>query len=148
MSDLRYIKEKKVFNRYMKEVVKDTGKVSYGEVEVRKALVAGAIDLLLISEKLDKVRIFAKCNQCGHEDSITIGPKEVRAIYGKIRSTPCPSCHSNRFEVSSEEDLIEEFGQMAEEQGTKIMMMSIDTEEGTTLFHTFGGIAALLRFAL
>ncbi len=148
LQNLRYIKEKKVFNQYMKEVVKDTGKATYGEVEVRKALKAGAIKLLLISEKLDKVRVYAKCGQCGHEDAITVGPKEVRSLRGKIRSTPCPACQSNRFAASKEEDLIEEFGNIAEEQGTKIMMMSIDTEEGTTLFQTFGGIAALLRFAM
>ncbi len=72
----------------------------------------------------------------------------MRSLRGKIRSTPCPACQSNRFAVSREEDLIEEFGNIAEEQGTKIMMMSIDTEEGTTLIQTFGGIAALLRFAM
>ncbi|WP_371801911.1 peptide chain release factor aRF-1 [Candidatus Lokiarchaeum ossiferum] len=148
LQDLQYIKEKKIFNQFMKEIVKDTGKVTYGEVEVRKALIAGAIDVLLMSEKLNKTRLTVSCTQCGQENLVTIDPSEVDSFYEQIRTSQCPSCQSNQNSVSSEVDLIEDLGAIAEEQGTKIMMMSTDTEEGTTLFQTFGGIAALLRFVM
>ncbi len=148
LQDLRYIKEKKLFERFMIEIVKDTGKASYGEKEVRKALNAGAVDLLMISEKLNAIRINAVCNQCKYQESITLDPKKVDNFYEKVRTTQCPSCDSNQFQIYDEKDVIEDFGEKAEVQGTKIVMMSSDTEEGTTLFQTFGGIAAVLRFQM
>jgi len=60
----------------------------------------------------------------------------------------CPECKSNLIRVEDERDLVEELGDLAEIQGTKIELLSTETEEGTMLISTFGGIAALLRFKL
>ena len=51
----------------MEEIVRDTERV-YGEKETRLASTAGAVDLLLLSEKLDKRRIFIECAQCHRKE--------------------------------------------------------------------------------
>jgi len=43
--------------RFMRDLVKDSGTVAYGIAEVKKALDMGAVDVLLLSEKLDESQI-------------------------------------------------------------------------------------------
>ena len=43
-------------------------------------------------------------------------------------------------------DLIDDLGQLAEESGTKIEVISTETEEGNQLKETFGGVSAFLRY--
>jgi len=148
IQDLRYIKEKKIYTRYMEHISKDTGFATYGEKEVRRALNMGAVDSLLLSEKLTKIRVTAECTQCHYQEQITTTEKEIRTLYSKISATKCPECQSIRFQVKDEIDLIENLGEIAETQGTKIELLSEETEEGTSLFYTFGGIAAILRFKI
>ena len=148
IQDLRYIKEKKIYNRYMEHITKDTGYATYGEKEVRKALEMGAVESLLLAEKLAKIRVTAECTQCHYEEEITTTEQEIEALYNKIRAMKCPQCQSIRFQIEHEIDLIENLGSIAETQGTKIELLSDETEEGTSLFYTFGGIAAILRFKI
>ncbi|MHA1585309.1 MAG: peptide chain release factor aRF-1, partial [Promethearchaeota archaeon] len=104
------------------------------------------VDLLLLSEALNKTRLLIKCQNCGYEHAVTVDPKQVNDIYEKYRKSQCPECKSNQYTVVDEKDVIEDLGNMAEERGTKLELLSKETEEGTALFYTFGGVAALLRF--
>ena len=42
--------------------------------------------------------------------------------------------------------LTEEFGEIAENTGANVEIISTETEEGETLYSTFGGIVAILRY--
>ena len=48
--------------------------------------------------------------------------------------------------MTSKKSLIEEFGEIAEKTGADFEIISTETEEGETLFSTFGGIVAILRY--
>src|SRR5690349_10421104 len=62
LADLELVKERRLMRRFMQEVVKSgAGLATYGEAHVRKALDAGAVDTLLISETLRRVRLDLKC---------------------------------------------------------------------------------------
>ena len=148
IEDLRYVQEKKLFQNFMGHISKDDGLATYGEKEVRKALLMGAVNILLLSEDLNKVRIFMKCKKCGFEDQKTVLSRDVQEGSREIRTGECPDCKSNLFQVVDNLDLIENFGNLARDQGTKLEILSSETEGGFSLFQTFGGIAAILRFKI
>lgn len=52
LANLALIKEKKLIQKFMQEIVKEHGSAAYGEKEVRSYLSLGAVDILLLSEEL------------------------------------------------------------------------------------------------
>ncbi|MDI6902983.1 MAG: peptide chain release factor aRF-1 [Methanocellales archaeon] len=52
LADLDLMREKKLMNRFMEEIVSDKGLAAYGKDHVRKNIKMGAVDTLLLSEDL------------------------------------------------------------------------------------------------
>lgn len=148
IQSVRWVQEKKIFTRFMNEVARDTGKAIYGEKDVRKALDAAAVDLLILSEKLQKKRVFIECPACNFHSEQTIKPEEMDKLIEQIRTMQCPQCKSNQYQYKEDKDLVEELGELAEKSGTKVELLSTETEEGDSLFSTFGGVAAILRYQM
>ncbi|AHF80276.1 peptide chain release factor aRF-1 [Thermococcus paralvinellae] len=145
LSEHEAIKEKKLVQDFFRHLVKDTGLITYGEKEVRKALELGAVDTLLISEGYDKVRVKAKCNNCGWEELKTMSEQEFEVYKRKLKT--CPKCGSQN--ISFEKwDVAEELIKMAEEIGANVEIISLDTEEGQQFYKAFGGLGAFLRYKL
>ena len=67
----------------------------------------------------------------------------------KLEKNPpiCKKC-DNIMSIKDKIDLIAELSQRAESKGTKIELISTDSEEGESLLKTFGGIAAILRYRI
>ena len=61
----------------------------------------------------------------------------------------CPECGSDNLIEDPEKtmDLIDELTELASHTSAKVILVSMDTEEGATLSTSFGGIAAMLRYA-
>jgi len=138
VEQLELFKERKLLNRFFREVRKpDGGLAVYGEKEVRTALESGAVDTLLISDGLRKYRVTWKCPQCGKEITET--------IKGEIPDRTCPEC-GTLMEIADKKDLIEEYYEIAEQNGTKVELISDESEEGKIFATAFGGIAAILRY--
>jgi peptide chain release factor subunit 1 len=89
-------KEKLVMQEFFKHLSTDSGKSGYGKDDCIKYLEMGAVEKLLLSEKLP-------------------------------------------------DDVIEELELKAEEQGSEVCMISVETREGGQL-QSMGGIAAILRY--
>jgi peptide chain release factor subunit 1 len=138
MEDMEIAKEKKLINRFMSEVIKENGLASYGEEFVRENLKAGAVDTLLLSEDLKMDRISRRCGNCGREETITIAD-------GDEQDNMVCKCGST-LEIIERRDIVEELSEIAEASGTKVEMISTESEEGEQFFNAFGGIAAILRF--
>jgi len=137
MEELEISREKKLINRFLKEVVKD-GNAAYGEEEVRKYLRYGAVDTLLISEDIRLERVRYRCPICGREKEITVKEKVERDVF----------CEKDNVKMEEVErmDVVLELAELAEESGAKVEFISGDSEEGAMLKNAFGGIAAILRF--
>ncbi|MEM3731535.1 MAG: peptide chain release factor aRF-1 [Candidatus Bathyarchaeia archaeon] len=148
MRKIRYIEEKQIMQQFLYEVGHDTGIATYGEEEVRKALEAGAVKTLLLSEGLDIVRITVKCSSCNYQEQHTMKSQALvnfeQSLYGK----PCPQCKAPALQITEKQELIENFAQLAEYTNTEVEIISDETEEGQMLKNSFGGIAAILRFKL
>ena len=148
MRKIRYVEEKQIIQQFLYEIGHDTGMATYGEEEVRRALQAGAVKRLLLSDSLDIVRVTVKCNACGYEEQEALKTQELISFEQSLTGKPCPKCKAPALAIAETQDLIENFAQMAEEANTEVEIISMETEEGQMLKNAFGGIAAMLRFKL
>lgn len=148
IANVKYIREKEVMQLFLKEISNDTGMVAYGLEEVQKALNMGAVDKLILSEKLDTIQVNIECSNCNFKESRNAKESEVNNMEDTIQEESCPKCNSNSFSIVNKTLLIEELGSIAETMGTEVIIISPDTEEGEMLYSTFGGIVAILRFKI
>jgi len=148
MRKIRFIEEKQIVQQFLYEIGHDTGMATYGEEEVRRALEAGAVRTLLLSEGLDIIRATVKCNACSHEEQHTIKSQMLTGFEQSLSGKPCPKCKVPALGISETQELIENFAQLAEYTNTDVEIISVETEEGQMLKNSFGGIAAIVRFKL
>jgi len=148
MRKIRYVKEKRIIQEFLYHVGHDTGMITYGEKEVRRALEMGAVKTLLLSESVNVTRVTVKCNACGYMEQHTLKGKDISSFETSLVGKPCPKCKAPALSVVEEKDLIEDLAQLAEQQNTEVEIISTETEEGQMLKNSFGGIAAILRFKL
>lgn len=135
LEEAEVTKEKQLVKKFMRHLSKDTGLAAYGEEQIRDAARKGAIELLLLSEDLNKKRMTLTCTSCDHTEEVTA--KEVPEL-------TCDQCGS-AMELESERDLIEDLVKQAENIGADVELISTETKEGKQLMG-MGGIAAVLRF--
>ena len=148
MRKVRYIEEKQIVQKFLYEVGHDTGMITYGEAEVRKALQANAVRTLLLSESLDIQRVTVKCSACGYEEQETVKTPNIAGFEQSLVGKPCPKCQAPSLAVVDKTDIIDDLAQLAEYASTDVEVISTETEEGQMLRNAFGGIAAMLRFKM
>jgi len=148
IENVKYIREKQIMQRFMKEVSIDSGLASYGLDDIQRALNYGAVDTLILSEKLDLYKVKLECSNCEYIEFRMVKEKNLNKVKVGIQDESCPKCTSNTFSVVEERSIIEELGDIAEATGTSIDILSTEIEEGEMLFSTFGGIAAILRYKI
>ena len=148
IANVRYIKEKTLMQKFMYNLSKDTGLITYGEKEVRKGLERAAVAMVLLSENLDSYRIKATCEQCNNSVYKTVKSVELSEYHDQIRNEACKECKSSLYSIEEEKEIIEDLAELAQQSGATLEMISTDTEEGETLWSTFGGYAAILRFRI
>jgi peptide chain release factor subunit 1 len=146
MRKVRYIEEKQIMQQFLYEVGHDTGMITYGEAEVRRALEAGAVRTLLLSENVDLLRVTVKCTACSYQEQYTIKSQTLTSFEQSLAGKPCPKCQAPSLAVAETQDVIDDLAQIAEYTNTDVEMISSETEEGQMLKNAFGGIAAMLRF--
>ena len=144
MSNLKISKEKKVMKRFLKEVTKTDGSLAvYGEQQVRKALEMGVVDTLLLSENIRRYRVKLKCHSCNYIEERTIDEETMK----DFNPPGCPKCKtSDSMEIEEKTDLIDELSDLAEKTGCSARLISLDSEEGDSLYSAFSGIAGILRY--
>ncbi len=138
LSGLDLMREKTLVQRLMEEIRKEEGGLAaYGEDQVRRALALGAVETLLISEGLRKVRVKLRCAN---------GDWEGEKTLASDRDLPsCPK-DGGSLSVVESRDLIDDLSSTAEGMGTSVELISKESEEGQLLLRAFGGIAAILRY--
>jgi peptide chain release factor subunit 1 len=148
MRKVRYIEEKKIVQQFLYEVGHDTGKITYGEEQVRRALESGAVNTLLLSEGLDTSRVTIKCSTCGYQEQQSIKNTKLMEFQQSLIGKQCPKCNAQALSITETEDLIDDFAKFAEYTNSEVEIISTETEEGQMLKNSFGGVAAILRFKI
>jgi peptide chain release factor subunit 1 len=137
IAEASVIREKRILDRFFAELEKDSGLAVYGFFETANALKAGNVELLLISEAFDWVRTGFECPSCGYKTEKIVNRKQ-------IDEQKCPECNS-RLAVREEKEITENIIKTAEEMGTKVEIISTETQRGEQL-KELGGIAGILRY--
>jgi peptide chain release factor subunit 1 len=138
LTGLDLMREKDLVQRLMNEIRKEEGGLAaYGEDQVRHALGLGAVDTLLVSEGLRKVRATLRCANGDWEGEKTLAQDD--------EPPACPK-DGGTVTVVERRDLIEDLSKIAEQTSTNVELISNDSEEGQLLLRAFGGIAAILRY--
>jgi peptide chain release factor subunit 1 len=135
--DIELMHEKDLIQKLLAEIRNiDGGLSAYGEETVRGATQAGATNVLLLSEGLNKRRIYVKCpNGHSYEHTLSSSPDREE----------CRECGSTA-EIVKDADLVDDFFELADQFSTTVEIISADSEEGEMLMKAFGGIAAILRY--
>jgi peptide chain release factor subunit 1 len=148
MKKVRYVEEKQIMQKFLYEVGHDTGLITYGEAEVRKALQSGQVRMLIISEALDMRRVTIKCSACNSQEQETVKTLNLQTFEPSLTGKPCSKCTAPSLAVVEKTDLIDDLALLAEYSNTDVEVISTETEEGQMLKSAFGGLAALLRFKM
>ena len=143
----RLIEEKRLVQRFLEELARDTGRATYGEKEVRAALERGAAETVLISEGIDYVRLTVECSSCHYSFEKTLAPNAMAEFEESLATQSCPKCQNLSLQIAETRDFVEELGEMAESTGAQVEIISPETEEGKELLNSFRGIGAILRWA-
>ena len=142
MHEIELDAERQLVDQFLSEIMQQHPKATYGEMMLRSALEQGAVDTLLLSESLRKIRQGYTCRQCQHDWQIT--------IERSMEMPPCPSCNAAADQIREDPDntisLMDELTVLAGHSSSNVKLISMDTEEGATLMEAFGGLAALLRY--
>ncbi len=144
LKGLDIIKEKAVMNRFLQELVKDDGAAAYGEDSVRKNLELGAVDTLLLSDRLRRARLKLVCQNGDYTEERTVSIEPGKHIKD-LDFGVCPKDGGTLY-VAEESDIIDELTTLADQSSTAVRIISDDFEEGSMLYSAFGGIAAILRY--
>ncbi len=146
MTDLEIAKEKKIMKRFLRQITKGNKSLAlYGEDHIRKALMMGAVDTLLLSENLRRYRITLSCPTCDHEGKKTVNEDELE----EFSPPECPDCETpTQMEITDKIDLIDELSELVENTGGSVVLVSQNSEEGDSLLSAFNGIAAITRYPL
>ncbi len=139
LNEIDVMREKKLVQKFLHELVNEDGLASYGEAEVRRNLEMGAVEILLLSEDLKKKRLIYHCPACRGTTEKTIEREK------ESPELSCPTC-GEKIKTEEGRDLIDDFLDMVEDVGSEVEIISTETEEGTQLLRAFGGIAAILRY--
>jgi len=145
---VRYVEEKKIVQDFLYHIGHDTGLATYGQEDVKKALEAGTVQTLLLSEGLSIAKVTVKCNACGFERQETMKESILPSFEQSLIGQQCPNCRAPSLSVIESKDIIDDFAEVSEQVGANVEIISIESEEGQMLKNSFGGIAAILRFKL
>lgn len=145
LENVKFLQEKKLLQKYFDEI-STGGKVAFGIDETIKALEAGAVQTLIVWETLDVARVELK-------NPVT---QALKVVYLTPEQERIPSIFKGQDEMGAEIDLevvnkdslLEWFANNYQNFGATLEFVTDRSQEGTQFVKGFGGIGALLRFAI
>jgi peptide chain release factor subunit 1 len=142
LENVRVVEEKKLVQRFLREVNTDAGLAIYGIKDVLAALKKAAVDTIIINEDVDTVYLKANCRKCGNVTEKFVTRASI--VNEKQNLLICPNCGSNEVDIT-ERDIVDYFADAALDSGANVEVISSRTEDGA-MMKNFGGIAAILRY--
>lgn len=148
IENVKYVKENKIMQSFMKEISNDSGLAAYGYEEVKKGLEMGAVETLIMSENLSIYEAKLQCENCSYSEIKKVEESEIEDLDDQMQNEMCPECKSNTFGFLGVQSVVESFGEIASNMGTEVHIISSETELGESLYSTFGGVVGILRFKI
>ncbi|KAK4570062.1 translation termination factor eRF1 [Recurvomyces mirabilis] len=132
LSNVKFIQEKKLINKYFDEISQDSG----------KALEAGAAETLIVFENLEMTRWQLKASEGPEVILHTTKQQETD------RSLFLDKTTGQEMEVIEQLPFLEWLAEKYRDFGAQLEFVSDRSSEGNQFVRGFGGIGAILRYAL
>lgn len=145
LKEVRMIEEQRLVRDLLSEIMKEDGRAVYGEEEVLRALRSGSLEILLLSEDLEKSKVKIRCGNCGAEYEHVVEEEERVVKIPELLSKTCEKCGQAALALVEEKSLVDFYIEEAERSGTRVELISSEHEEGSMLRNAFGGVAGLLK---
>ncbi|KAI6914938.1 peptide chain release factor eRF/aRF subunit 1 [Hortaea werneckii] len=142
LSNVKFVQEKKLINKYFDEISTDTGKVCYGIDDTMRALDAGAADILIVYENLDMTRWELKTSGGSQVVLITTKLQEQNRELFMDKET------GQEMEVVDQMAFLEWLAEHYRDFGAQLEFVSDRSSEGNQFVRGFGGVGAILRYRL
>jgi len=141
LSNVKFVQEKRLIQRYFDEISQDTGKYCFGVEDTLKGLELGAVETLIAWENLDITRYVLR-NAAGEEIVIHVN-KEQEKDREKFMDK---STGAEMEQVVEPHSLLEWFAEKYKEFGAALEFVTNKYQEGAQFVKGFGGIGGLLRY--
>ncbi|KAK7715760.1 translation termination factor eRF1 [Botryosphaeria dothidea] len=140
LSNVKFIQEKKLINRYFDEISQDSGKVCYGIEDTLKALELGAAEILIVYENLEVTRWALKDSE-GSEVILHTNKNQE-----EDRSLFMDKSTGQEMEIVDQMPFLEWLAERYRDFGATLEFVSDRSSEGNQFVKGFGGIGAILRY--
>ncbi|MDG6996902.1 MAG: peptide chain release factor aRF-1 [Nitrososphaerota archaeon] len=142
LENVRVVEERKLVQRFLREVNSDTGLAIYGIKDVLATLRKSAVDTILVNDDVDTLYEKAACRKCGNVIEKFIPRSQI--VSEKQSMLICPNCGSNEMDFY-ERDIVDYLADVSVDSGANVEVISSKTEDGA-MMKNFGGVSALLRY--
>jgi peptide chain release factor subunit 1 len=141
LSNVKFIKEKKLITKFLEEVSQDTGKYCFGIKDTMQGLDMGAVETLIVWEELSIKRIEIKNPHSGTTNVEFVTPEEEK-------NDKLYRCQETGVEldVVSNVLFVEWIVETYKNYGTKLEFVTDRSQEGNQFCKGFGGIGGLMRY--
>lgn len=143
LSDLKFIKEKKVLQDFFEEIAKDSGKYVFGLDETLKFLNSGIIEKLLVWEDMNFFRVVLNNSKTHQAYLLFLKEEQIQDHLDDEKFG-----NKNDLNIKEKELLLDWFVENRKNFGLTLIFVSDKTPEGNQFTKGFGGIGAILRYPL
>lgn len=140
LSNVKFIQEKKLINKYFDEISLDSGKVCYGIEDTLKALELGACETLIVYENLEVTRWTLKDSE-GAEVVL-----HTNKIQEEDRTNFMDKQTGQEMEIVDQMPFLEWLAEKYRDFGATLEFVSDRSSEGNQFVKGFGGMGAILRY--
>ncbi|KTW32549.1 peptide chain release factor 1 [Pneumocystis jirovecii RU7] len=141
LSNVKFIQEKRLIQKYFDEVSQDTGKYCYGVEDTLKSLELGAVETIIVWENLDVIR-WSLYDSRG--DTVIVHLTKEQSE--KNRELFIDKETKNEMEIASSISLLEWLTEKYKEFGANLEFVTDKSQEGNQFCKGFSGIGGLLRY--
>ena len=141
LSNIKFVKEKKLLQSYFDEITRDSGKYIYGATQTIELLIAGTIEKLILWENFEMVR-FTFENIETKKEEIKLLEKEEAANFSLLKALE----NETNSLITKKELLSEWLVENRKNFGASLYFVSDRTPEGHQFRKGFGGIGGILRY--
>jgi len=141
LTNVKFIREKKLLSTYFSEISQDTGKYCFGIKDTLMGLEMGAVETLIVWENLAINRYELKNPTTGEAKVLHLTEKqEADSSHFRDDKTGVD------YEVVNKESLLEWMGRNYKSFGAKMEFITNKSQEGSQFCRGFGGLGGLLRY--
>jgi len=141
LSNVKFIKEKKLISTYFEQISQDTGRYCFGVNDTLRGLEMGAVETLIVYENLETNRYVLKNNSTGEETVLHLD-KSGESNQANFHDAET----GTELEVIEKQQLVEWFAENYKSFGTTLEFVTNRSQEGSQFVKGFGGIGGILRY--